>query len=151
MTSKAATTEEYLESLPEDRKEVMTKLVKTIKANLPDGFETVMQYGMCGFVVPHSVYPAGYHCTPKEPLPFMGLASQKNNISLYHMGLYADSRLLDWFTSEYPKYNVGKLDMGKSCIRFKKMDKIPFELIAELSSKMTPADWIALYERELKK
>jgi len=106
---------------------------------------------MLGYVVPHSVYPDGYHCDPKQPLPFMGLASQKNFISFYHMGLYADKKLMDWFTKEYPKHAKSKLDMGKSCIRFKKMDDIPFKLIGELVKKMSAKDWISLYEKNLKK
>lgn len=109
-----------------------------------------MSYGMLGYVVPHSLYPDGYHCDPKLPLPFMNIASQKNFIAVYHMGVYADPKLLKWFTTEYAKHSKLKLDMGKSCIRFKKVDEIPFKLFAELASKMTPRDWIALYEKNLK-
>ena len=146
MQSKALTPEEYLFNLPEDRKDVMHKLRNTIKDNLPQGFEEVMSYGMIGFVVPHLIYPKGYHCDPTLPLPFISLASQKNFIALYHMGIYADNRLLEWFVAEYPKHCKTKLDMGKSCIRFKKMDNIPFDLIGELAKRVSVADWITKYE-----
>jgi hypothetical protein len=124
---------------------------RVIKKNLPKGFKEVMSYGMLGFVVPHSMYPDGYHCTPELPLPFLNLASQKNFIAIYHMGIYADPKLLGWFTKEFPKHSKSKLDMGKSCIRFKKPDDIPVKLIGELASKMTPEDWINLYEKNYKK
>lgn len=151
MRIEASTPEAYLESVPDERKAVMRRLHELIMENLPDGFEAGIGYGMMGYVVPHSLYPAGYHCDPKQPLPFMGLASQKNNISFYHMGLYADTELLNWFTSEYPKYSKTRLDMGKSCIRFKKEENIPFQLLAELVRKMKPDDWIRLYESNLKR
>ncbi|MBK8699086.1 MAG: DUF1801 domain-containing protein [Saprospiraceae bacterium] len=147
MQSKATTVEDYLAELPEDRKEAMTMLRKIIKKNLPKGFQECMGYGMMGYSVPHSLYPSGYHCDPKQPLPFMSLASQKNFIAVYHMGVYADPTLLDWFTKAFAEAGVGKLDMGKSCIRFKNMNKIPFDLIGELASKMTTKDWIAMYEK----
>jgi uncharacterized protein YdhG (YjbR/CyaY superfamily) len=150
MISKAATVDEYIESLPEDRKAAMSALRKEIKKNLPKGFSESMGYGMMGWAVPHSLYPAGYHCDPKQPLPFMGLASQKNFVAVYHMGVYADKKLYDWFTKEYAKQAKGKLDMGKSCIRFKKMDQIPFKLIGELASKVTPQQWIETYETSFK-
>jgi hypothetical protein len=127
------------------------RLHDLIMENLPQGFEAGVGYGMLGYVVPHSLYPAGYQCDPKQPLPFIGLASQKNSISFYHMGLYADQALLDWFVGEYPKYCKTKLDMGKSCIRFKKEENIPFPLLAELVRKMKPEDWIRLYEANLKR
>ena len=151
MQSKAITPDQYMEELPEDRKQVMKELRKEIKKNIPKGFKESMGYGMMGWAVPHSIYPAGYHCTPEDPLPFLGVASQKNFIAVYHMGVYASPELLKWFTSEYPKYSKTKLDMGKSCIRFKKMDQIPFKLIGELASKMTVQEWIDLYEEKLKK
>jgi len=151
MQSKAESPEEYFAQLPEERKEAMNTLRKTIKENLPDGFEEGMNYGMIGYYVPHTIYPDGYHCDPKLPLPFMNLASQKNFIAVYHMGIYADPEIMDWFTSEYPKYVKTKLDMGKSCIRFKKMDTIPYELIGELCRRMTPQNWINLYEEKYKK
>ncbi|MBI9012240.1 MAG: DUF1801 domain-containing protein [Clostridiales bacterium] len=139
--------EEYILDLPEDRQLVIQKIREIILNNLHDGFDEVIQYEMLGYVVPHKIYPAGYHCDPKQPLPYIHLASQKNYISLYHMGLYADKVLLEWFTSEYAKRCHYKLDMGKSCIRFKKMDDIPYDLIGELVSKMTVGDWINLYEK----
>ena len=151
MQSKAVSPQEYLSNLPEDRKEVMQKLRNSIKNNLPQGFEEVMSYGMLGFVVPHTIYPNGYHCDPKLPLPFINLASQKNFIALYHMGIYADNILLEWFVAEYPKHCKTKLDMGKSCIRFTIMEDIPFELIAELATKVSVNDWIAKYEMAFKK
>ncbi|QNJ96755.1 DUF1801 domain-containing protein [Constantimarinum furrinae] len=150
MQSKAKTPEEYINELPEDRKEVISKLRKTILDNLPDGFQETMGYGMIGYVVPHSIYPDGYHCDPTTPLPFISLASQKNHIGFYHMGIYSDPELLKWFTDEYPKYVSNKLDMGKSCIRFKNMNKIPYELLGELASKMTPEDWVKKYESVIK-
>lgn len=151
MQSTAATPSEYIESLPDDRKTAMDKLRKVINENLPKGFKEGMGYGMMGWDVPHSLYPAGYHCDPKQALPFLGIASQKNFIALYHMGVYADKELHDWFVAEYPKYVKTKLDMGKSCIRFKKPETIPYELIGELVSKMTPQQWIELYENNLKR
>ena len=151
MQSKALTPEQYLSELPEERKEAMNKLRKTIKDNLPKGFEEVMSYGMLGYVVPHSIYPNGYHCSPKLPLPFINLASQKNFIAIYHMGIYANKDLLDWFVVEYPKHSQTKIDMGKGCLRFKKMDTIPFEFIGELVTKMSVEGWIASYEKMLKK
>ena len=136
----------YIEALPEDRKAAMEELRKTINKNIPKGFEEMISYGMMGWVVPHSKYPDGYHCDPKLPLPFLAVASQKNFIAVYHMGVYADPKLLDWFTSEYPNHVNSKLDMGKSCIRFKKVNEIPLKLIGELMSKMTPDQWISKYE-----
>jgi uncharacterized protein YdhG (YjbR/CyaY superfamily) len=151
MQSKATTVDQYLSEIPVERQEAMNKLRKLIKKNLPKGFKESMGYGMMGYCVPHSIYPAGYHCNPKDPLPFAGLASQKNSINFYHMGIYADPKLLKWFTDAYAKAGVGKLDMGKSCIRFKKPENIPFDLIGELCSKMTVDDWINLYEKNLKR
>ena len=144
------TIESYINSLPEDRKESIIKIMNIVEENIPVGFAKVMNYSMPSFVIPHSIYPAGYHVTPDLPLPFIGVASQKNHIGFYHMGVYADSNLLDWFISEYPKYCKSKLDMGKSCIRFKKIDDIPYELVAELSTKMTTQDWISIYEKNIK-
>ena len=151
MQSKAITPDNYIAELPEDRKSAMSELRKVIQKNIPKGFKEGMGYGMLGWSVPHDIYPAGYHCTPELPLPFMSIASQKNFVALYHMGIYADPKLLDWFTTEFPKHSKTKLDMGKSCIRFKKMDQIPFKLIGELASKMTVKEWIALYESKFKK
>lgn len=145
------TVAEILANLPEDRKEPFTKLHETILKNLPKGFEPGISYGMIGYVVPHTLYPAGYHCKPSEPLPFASLASQKASINFYHMGIYAKPELLEWFTSEYPKHSSQKLDMGKSCIRFKKPEHIPYDLIGELMTKMSVEEWINLYESNLKK
>lgn len=150
MQSKALTIEEYLTELPAERKAVVEKLRNAIKENLPTGFQEVMSYGMLGYVVPHSIYPNGYHCSPKLPLPFLSLASQKNFIALYHMGIYGKKELLDWFVSEFPKHTKTKLDLGKSCIRFKKMEDIPFDLIGELATKISVEDWIAIYEQNWK-
>jgi len=133
------------------RKEYFAQLRQVILDNLPDGFSEVMSYGMIGYVVPHSLYPDGYHCDPKLPLPFMSIASQKNFVAFYHMGIYAKPELLDWFVAEYPKHVSSKLDMGKSCIRFKKVEQIPYELIAELVRKMTADEWIQLYEANYKR
>ena len=137
----------YLDALPADRKAAMKTLRSTIEKHLPKGFEETVQYKMPSWVVPHSKYADGYHCKPEEPLPFVSIANQKNFIALYHMGIYADPELLKWFEKEWPKHVATKLDMGKSCIRFKKVDQIPFELIAELVARMSPDDWIALYEK----
>jgi len=151
MQSKATTPQEYLASLPDDRKDALQKLRDTIVQHLPEGFIEGMGYGMLGWAVPHSAYPAGYHCDPKLPLPFLSIASQKNFIALYHMGLYADEELYKWFVAEYPKHSKTKLDMGKSCIRFKKPETIPYDLIGQLVSKMTMPQWIEIYESNLKK
>lgn len=146
MQSKATTVEQYIAELPEDRQKAVSELRKVIKKNLPKGFKEGMGYGMMGWSVPHSLYPAGYHCNPQDPLPFMGLASQKNSINLYHMGIYANPKLLKWFQDEHAKASTKKLDMGKSCIRYKKAEDIPYRLIGELASKITPQEWIEMYE-----
>ncbi|SEB03186.1 protein of unknown function (DU1801) [Flavobacterium gillisiae] len=151
MQSKAQNIEEYLNELPKDRKTAMNNLRETILANIPKGFNEEMSYGMIGYVLPHSIYPNGYHCNTKLPLPFINIASQKNFIALYHMGIYASPDLLKWFTDEFPKHSNQKLDMGKSCIRFKKADQIPFNLIADLVQKMSVEEWIAIYESQIKK
>jgi hypothetical protein len=151
MTSNAESVQQYLEELPEDRKQPMKLLRQTILDNIPEGFSEEMSYGMIGYVVPHSLYPAGYHCDPKLPLPFINIASQKNSINLYHSGIYLDSKLLEWFQAEYPKHVKTKLDMGKSCMRFKKIETIPYDLIGELAGKMTVQDWVGLYEAKLKR
>lgn len=151
MQSKALTPDAYIAEIPEDRQKAFNKLRSVIKKNLPKGFSETMGYGAMGWVVPHSKYPAGYHCNPKDPLPFMGLASQKHFIAVYHMGVYANPSLLKWFTAAHAKASPKKLNMGKSCIRYKRPDDIPFELIGELASKMTPDEWITMYEKVLKK
>ena len=129
----------------------MAKLRETILNNIPSGFEETISYGMIGYVVPHSIYPGGYHADTTLPLPFINIASQKNYIALYHSGIYADPELHDWFVKEYPKYCNTKLDMGKSCVRFKKVDQIPYELIARLVKKMSCKEWIELYELKINK
>lgn len=151
MQSKATNPKEYIAEIPQERQSVFMQLRKSILDNLPKGFEEQMSYGMIGYVVPHSIYPDGYHCDPKLPLPFICLASQKNFIAVYHSGIYADEKLLKWFEAEYPKHCKKKLDMGKSCIRFKYMDDIPVGLIGELSSKMTVDDWINMYENRYRR
>lgn len=151
MRIEAENVKEYLDKIPEDRKSAMNKLYETISKNLPKGFEEGVSYGMMGWDVPLSAYPAGYHCTPGQPLPFLGMASQKNSINLYHMGMYAKPDLHDWFVAEYPKHCKRKLDIGKSCIRFKKPEEIPFELIGELVQKMSPEEWVEIYKSNLKK
>jgi uncharacterized protein YdhG (YjbR/CyaY superfamily) len=150
MKYEASTPEEYISQVPEERKPVLEKLRNTIKKNLPKGFEEGIQYNMIGYYVPHSIYPDGYHCTSKEPLPFMSFASQKNSINLYHSGIYAIPEIHNWFVTEYPKHSKLKLDMGKSCVRFKKTDEIPFDLIAELCTKVSVEDWIKVYENNIK-
>ncbi len=151
MQSKATTVGQYLAELPADRQKAMTALRKVVKKNLPKGFKEEMNYGMIGYVVPHSRYPKGYHCDPKQPLPFLCIASQKNFVSVYHMGVYANPVLLKWFTAAHAKASPKKLDMGKSCIRYKQPDDIPFDLIGQLVSKITPDEWIAIYEKAFKR
>ncbi len=151
MQYKANSPEEYINQLPEDRQVPIKKLREIIKKNLPKGFEETISYGMIGYVVPHSIYPDGYHCTPELPLPFMNIASQKNFIAVYSSSVYATTELNDWFVNQYPKHCKRKLDMGKSCIRFKYIDDIPYDLIGELASKMTVEEWIAIYEKNIKK
>jgi len=151
MKANGETVQEILDNLPEDRTKPFNKLHDVIVRNLPKGFEPGISYGGLGYVVPHKLYPAGYHCKPSEPLPFAGIASQKNSINFYHMGIYSDPELLKWFVAEYPKYCKQKLDMGKSCIRFKKLDDIPYQLIGELMKKMSVKEWINIYETNLKK
>lgn len=146
MKSEAKTPDEYIAELPEDRKVAIQKLREVALKNLPKGFKEVISYGMLGYVVPHEIYPKGYHCTPQLPLPFYNIASQKNSINIYHMAIYADAYLYNWFVEEYPKHSTAKLDMGKGCIRFKKIDAIPFELVGELLSKITPQQWVEMYE-----
>jgi hypothetical protein len=150
MQSKAKTVVEYLNSLPEDRQKVMKALRSAIKKNIPKGFEETMSYGMIGYVIPHKLFPAGYHCDPSLPLPFINVASQKNYISVYHMGLY-DGELLEWLKGEWTKFSSKKLDMGKCCLRFKKPDDVPIELIGKLVSKVTPHQWIKFYQKSFVK
>lgn len=151
MKANGKTVKDILNNLPADRAEPFNKLHSVIVKNLPKGFEAAISYGGLGYVVPHTLYPAGYHCKPSEPLPFAGIASQKNSINFYHMGIYSDPELLKWFVTEFPKHSKQKLDMGKSCVRFKKLDDIPYELIGELMKKMSMEEWINIYETKLNK
>lgn len=150
MKADGKTVKEILINVPEDRAEPFNKLHDVIVKNLPKGFEPAISYGGLGYVIPHKLYPAGYHCKPSEPLPFAGIASQKNSINFYHMGIYADPELYKWFVTEYPKHAKQKLDIGKSCVRFKKFDDIPFKLIGELMKKMSAKQWIDTYESAFK-
>ena len=151
MRIEADNPQDYIDQLPKERKKAINNLREVILRHLPPGFEETMSYGMIGYVVPHSIYPAGYHTNPELPLPFLNIASQKNFIALYHMGIYSDPELLDWFKHQYPKYSPIKLDMGKSCIRFKKIEAIPYELIGELLERMNVDDWVKLYEKSIRK
>ncbi|GAB4374756.1 MAG: DUF1801 domain-containing protein [Salibacteraceae bacterium] len=151
MRIEASSPDEYISKLPEERQSAMRKLRETIVKNLPGGFEETMSYGMIGYVVPHSIYPAGYHCDPKLPLPFVNIASQKNYIALYHSGVYANPQLKSWFETEYRERVGKKPDMGKSCIRFKHVNEIPFDLIGELMRKISCKEWIELYESSIKR
>lgn len=151
MTSKVTSVDQYINEAPEDRRAALQQLRAIILKNLPEGFQEEMSYGMIGYVVPHSIYPKGYHCTPELPLPFMSFSSQKNSINFYHMGIYAKPELYDWFVAEYPKHSKQKLDIGKSCFRIKKPENIPFELIGELVKKMSVAEWIKTYEAAFNK
>jgi hypothetical protein len=151
MASDKISVKEFIEGLPGDRKAPMKKLRETIVSNLPKGFEERVGSGFIHYVVPHSLFPAGYHCNPEQPLPFISLASQKNFIAVYHMGIYGDTKLLDWFVKEYSKHSKTKPDMGKSCIRFKKIEQIPYDLLAELAGKISPQQWIEVYQRNLER
>ena len=141
------TVDAYIAALDNDRREPMERLRQLALENLPEGFEERIQYGMPSWSVPHSLFPAGYHCDPSLPLPFLSIASQKSHIGLYHMGIYAMPELLAWFQEQYPKHCSTKLDMGKSCIRFKNPKRIPWALLEELLQKVTPAQWIEVYEK----
>ncbi len=148
MQSTAKTATEYLKSLPANRKQIISDLRNVILKNLPKGFEETMQYGMISYVVPHSLYKPGYHVKPSDALPFISLASQKNHIAVYHMAVYEDP-LHDWFIKEWAKVSDKKLDMGKSCIRFRKPEDVPVKLIGALASKLTPKQWISMYEESV--
>ena len=151
MRIEAKSVDEYLSKVPEERQEAFNKLRQVILDNIPEGFDERLSYGMVGYVVPHELYSAGYHCSPELPLPFANIANQKNFIGFYHMGVYANKEVYDWFVSEYPKHCKYKLDMGKSCIRLKKIDQIPYDLIGTLVSKMSVDRWIELYEKSITK
>ncbi|MFV0565051.1 MAG: DUF1801 domain-containing protein [Flavobacteriaceae bacterium] len=151
MQYQANSPEDYISQIPKERQEAFSKLRDIINKNLPEGFQEGIQYGMFGYYVPHSIYPKGYHCKPSDPLPFMGIASQKNSINFYHMGIYAIPELYNWFVAEYPKYSKRKLNMGKSCVRFKYLNDIPYQLLGELATKLSVQQWIAVYESNFKK
>lgn len=150
MQSKATTIQSYIEQIPDTQKETFLQLHKAVSQNIPKGFSEQINYGMIGWVVPFETYPAGYHCDPKLPLPFLSIAAQKNFIAFYHMGIYVNPELYNWFIDEFPKHSNQRLDMGKSCVRFKAGKPIPTGLIGELAGKMTVQDWIALYETNIK-
>jgi hypothetical protein len=145
------TPEQYIEQIPLERRNSLEMLRNVILENLPKGFSETINYGMIGYVVPFSIYPDGYQADPKQPLPFVNIASQKNYIALHHLGLYANKNLLDWFVNEYPKFSKAKLNMGKGCVRFKDPNKIPFELIGKLISKISVSEWISIYESNIRK
>ncbi len=147
MKIEATSVEDYINQAPEERQAALGQMREVLRDNLPQGFSEALSYGMPGYVVPHSLYPAGYHCDPKLPLPFVSFANQKNFIALYHMGLYASEEHMAWFKASWDASQWGKLDMGKSCIRFKKVDKIPWDLLSELATKITPQAWISQYEK----
>ncbi len=152
MTNKANSPQEYIEQIEDDiKKEAIIKLRNVIKSNLPNGYEEGMSYNMIGYYIPHSLYPSGYHCDPKLPLPFVSIAAQKNFVAIYHMGVYADPKILEWFINRHAEESPKKLDMGKSCVRYKKPEDIPYNLIGELMTKITPSEWIATYESHFKK
>jgi uncharacterized protein YdhG (YjbR/CyaY superfamily) len=151
MTKQANNVLDYIANIPEERRAAFEKLRNVILENIPEGFTETMTYGMIGYAVPHEIYPKGYHCDAKAPLPFVNIASQKNFTAIYHMGIYAMPELLNWFVAAYPQHSKSKLDMGKSCIRFKKSDDIPFALIAELMQKISVTQWIDCYEETYKR
>lgn len=145
-----STIKEYIAAIPDDRRVAFENLHQTIHQAIDPRFNEQINYGMIGWVVSKDIYPAGYHVDPKLPVPFLNLANQQNYIALYHLGLYADPDLLAWFTGEYKKTGL-KLDMGKSCIRFKKIEQIPHDLIAELVSRTSLDAYLTLYRSALKK
>ena len=149
MQSQATTVEQYLAELPEDRRAAISAVRNVILKNLNKGYEEGMQYGMIGYYVPHSLYPAGYHCDPKQPLPFACLASQKNYMSLYMMPVYCDDATETTFRDEWIKAGK-KLDMGKSCIRFKKVEDLALDLIGETIRRTSVKQWVEHYETVLK-
>lgn len=146
MTIISESVEDYLSKVQDAHKNAVNDLLSIVRTNIPAGFEECISYNMIGFVVPHFIYPAGYHCSPKLPLPFINIASQKNFVAFYHMGIYASKPTYDWFMAEYDKLELKKLDAGKSCFRFKKYEDIPFDLIGKLVAKFSVQDWIQLYE-----
>src|SRR2546423_350182 len=149
MTSKAATVEEYLAELPEDRRAAISAVREVILANLPEGYVETMQYGMIGYVVPHSLYPAGYHCDPKQPLTYAMLGNQKNHMALYLMGAYGDEKTREWFEKAYSESGK-KLDMGKACVRFKKVENLPLDVIGQAIARVPCDRYVESVEAMLK-
>ncbi len=149
MQSKATTVKEYLDALPEDRRKALQAVRKVIKANLDKGYKEGMQYGMIGYFVPHSIYPDGYHCDPKQPLPFASIASQKNHMAIYMMCVYSDPKLQEWFQKAWAKTGK-KLDMGKSCVRFKKIEDVALEVVGEAIKRVPVKKFVDHYESVLK-
>ena len=146
MTSKAKSVAEYIKSLPVKRRAAISAVRKVILDNLPEGFEECMNYGMIGYVIPHRIYPAGYHCDPKQPMPYAGLASQKNHLAIYAMSVYGDNDTEKWFRKAWSATGK-KLDMGKCCIRFKKLEDIPLDVIGKLMARVSVKDWTAVAEQ----
>lgn len=145
MQSKATTVAQYLAALPDDRRKTLDAVRRVIRKNLDKNFEEGIQYGMIGYYVPHRVYPPGYHCDPKQPLPYVALASQKNYMSLYLMCIYGHDELRDSFEAAWAKSGK-KLDMGKSCIRFKKLDDLALDVIGQAIKKTPAKKFVAHYE-----
>jgi uncharacterized protein YdhG (YjbR/CyaY superfamily) len=150
MTSSAKTVDEYIAALPDDRRAAIGKIRAVIRKNLPKGYAEQMQYGMIGYVVPHKIYPPGYHCKPEDPLPFAALASQKNHMALYLMSAYQTVGMADWIKEKFAASGK-KLDMGKSCIRFKKLEDLPLEVIGEAVALVPVADYVAHYQAAIRK
>ncbi len=139
-----------IETLSEDRQAAIEKLRTSIAKYIDPAYEERAKEGTVNYIVPHSMFPPGYHCDPTKPLGYMSIVSQKNVISIHHMGLYGSQKLMDWFLAEYPKHTKAKLDMGKACIRFKKMDDIPYDLIGQLAGKLTAQQWVDIYVAALR-
>ena len=148
MTSQAKTVEEYLQALPGDRRAAISTVRETILANLPKGYEVRMNYGMIGYVVPHSIYPAGYHCNPAQPLTYASLGSQKNHIALYLMCVYGHAETAAWFRKAWEATGK-KLDMGKACVRFKRLEDVPLEVVGQVIARTPVKQYIATIENVL--
>jgi uncharacterized protein YdhG (YjbR/CyaY superfamily) len=148
MQSNATTVKDYISELPADRREAIETVRNVILKNLPEGYEEIMQYGMISYVVPHSIYPAGYHVDPKQALPYISLASQKNHMAIYFMNLYGDGKSEEWFVKAYTDTGK-KLDMGKSCVRFKKLENLPLEVIGEAVALTPVKKYLEQYENVL--
>jgi hypothetical protein len=149
MQSKATTVEQYLSGLSAERRGALEAVRRVLLANLDKDYEEGMQYGMIGYYVPHHVFPPGYHCDPKQPLPFAGLASQKNHMSLYLMCVYGDSPLAEWFRESWAKTGK-KLDMGKSCVRFKKVEDLALDVVGEAIRRVPVSKYLKQYEQAMR-